>query len=121
MDILKFAINMEKEGEQYYKEQADINKNNSLHTVFINLAKDECHHAQIIESKLEGTAYQPEAEVSRWTKNVFDDLKDFKIEEKAIPQQIDAYRMALDKERESIELYKKLLKETNKDKDLFDF
>lgn len=121
MDILKFAIKMEIEGEKYYKEQADINKNNSLNTVFINLAKDECHHAQIIENKIKNIAYKPEAEVSRWTKNIFDDLKNFKMEEKAIPQQIDAYRMALDKEKESIELYKKLLDETNEDKALFEF
>ena len=80
MDILKFAIKMEKEGEKYYKEQADINKNNSLHIVFINLAKDESHHAQIIENKLKGIAYQPEAEVSGWTKNVFADTHNFKIE-----------------------------------------
>jgi rubrerythrin len=121
MDILKFAIEMEKEGEQYYKEQAENNRDNSLYTVFMNLAKDECHHAQIIENKVKGIAYKPEASVSNWTKNVFDGVDDFKIEVKEIPQQLDAYRMALQKEKESIELYQNLLKETKEDKMLFEF
>ena len=121
MDILKFAIEMEKEGEKYYKEQAEINHNNSLYTVFINLAKDECYHAQIIENKLNKIAYKPDASLSNWTKNVFDGIDNFKIEVKEIPQQIDAYRMALEKEKQSIELYQNLLKEANEDKALFEF
>ncbi|NMC57666.1 MAG: ferritin family protein [Eubacteriaceae bacterium] len=121
MDILSFAVKMEREGEKYYKEQADINQNNSLHTIFMNLAQDECHHARIIENKLEGIAYQPKAEVSSRTKNVFKNTDNFKMEIKEIPQQIDAYRMAMEKEKESIELYKKLLNETSDDKALFEF
>ncbi len=121
MDILKFAIEMEKEGEQYYKEQAQHNRDNGLYTVFMNLAKDECHHAQIIENKIKGIAYQPEPTISNQTKNVFDGLDDFDVEIKEIPQQLDAYRMALQKEQESIDLYKKLLKEATEDKSLFEF
>jgi rubrerythrin len=121
MDILKFAIEMEKEGEQYYKEQAQNNRNNGLYTVFMNLAKDEYHHAQIIENKVKGIAYQPEDAVSSWTKNVFEGLDDFNIETKEIPQQLDAYRMALQKEQESIDLYKKLLAKAKEDEALFEF
>ncbi|WP_363319176.1 ferritin family protein [Desulfosporosinus sp.] len=52
MDILEFAIKMELEGEKYYTEQAKINKDNSLSTVFLLLAKDENIHAKILKNKV---------------------------------------------------------------------
>ena len=57
------------------------------------------------------------------TKNLFKGIKDFKNEIKQTPEQLDLYRVALEKEKESIDLYEKLLSEAtdDKSKDLFKF
>ena len=49
MNSIEFAINMELDGVKYYTEQAEINKDNSLNTVFLLLAKDEGNHARILK------------------------------------------------------------------------
>jgi len=39
MNDLNFAIKMENDGEKYYREQAEINKNNALYTVCLKMAE----------------------------------------------------------------------------------
>ena len=46
MTSLEFAINLEIEGEKYYRKQAELNKDNYLKVVFELLAKDEKKHAE---------------------------------------------------------------------------
>lgn len=124
MENLKFAIQMELDGEKFYLEQAEINKDNNLATIFNFLAKDERKHAKLLQSKMDNKSYElVEDESLVEYKNVFEDSEDFSLEEKANPSQTDAYRLALKKEKESIELYKKLEEEaTDKEgKELFAF
>lgn len=124
MENLKFAIQMELDGEKFYLEQAEINKDNNLATVFNFLAKDERKHAELLQSKMDNESYElVEDESLEEYKNVFEDSEDFDLEEKVKPSQTDAYRLALKKEKESIELYEKLGKEaTDKEsKELFAF
>ena len=121
MDILKFAIEMELEGEKYYREQAESHHENSLDKVFISLANDESNHAKILKNKSKGLHYQFNTSIRSTTQNIFEGLGDFKIAIKSNPDQVDVYRMTLEKERQSIELYKKLRSESEDDKDLFEF
>jgi rubrerythrin len=120
MDILEYAIKMELDGEKFYLDLALENRDNSLHTVFLSLAHDEANHAQIIRKKKEGVkAAFTEAEAN--VKNVFSDPAGFKFG-KSNPGQVDAYREALKKEQESIDLYKKLMSESEEgDRELFSF
>jgi rubrerythrin len=50
-------------------------------------------------------------------------LEEFKSEIKEIPSQIDSYRFALEKEKESIDLYTDLKEksESSDDKEIYDF
>lgn len=124
MNILEFAINMELEGEKYYKEQAEKNNDNSLKNIFLILAKDENNHAEILQNKSNNLPYElNNNETLSEAKNLFKGIKDFKNEIKQTPDQLDLYRAALEKEKESIQLYEKLLSEANDDKskDLFNF
>ena len=124
MNILEFAINMELEGEKYYKEQAEKNNDNSLKNIFLILAKDENNHAEILQNKSNNLPYElNNNETLSEAKNLFKGIKDFKNEIKQTPDQLDLYRAALEKEKESIQLYEKLLSEANDDKskDLFKF
>lgn len=118
MNILEFAINMELEGERYYTEQAEKNKGNNLYSVFSSLADDERTHADILQKKLGHLSYKMEENKTLVNlKNVFKDAEHFKSDIKEIPNQLDFYKMALGKEKESIDLYKRLLSETTGEED----
>lgn len=121
MDVLKFAVNMELDGEKYYIEQAVINQKNALNTVFLMLAKEERNHAKLLTCKMEGTPYDLNEPVPYKIKSVFKGMVDFKSDIKDIPKQLDVYRLALEKEKESIDLYKKLLSQADKERELFEY
>ena len=124
MNYLEFAIKMELDGEKYYREQAEKNKDNSLHTVFLMLAEDERSHAEILRNKANELSYELKDSVAfPEYKNVFEGMDDFESEVKVSPDQLDVYRMALKKEEESIELYEKMLSEAvnDDDKELFKY
>lgn len=120
MDILVYAIKMELDGEKYYKEQAELNRENNLYNVFIDLAKDESDHAKILEDKARGSFYRLNSSVRSSVENVFAGLSNAKD----IPRyegQLEVYKAALEKEKQSIDLYKKLLSESGSDKELYDY
>lgn len=124
MNSFEFAINMELDGEKYYIKQAKVNKDNSLNILFTMLAKDEWNHAKIFKNKLNELSYElKDNNTLSESKNVFKGIGDFKNEIKKIPNQLDLYRVALDKEKQSIELYKKFLSEATDDKEkkLFEY
>ncbi|MEZ4357500.1 MAG: ferritin family protein [Eubacteriales bacterium] len=106
MNILEYAINMEIDAEKYYTKQAEINRNNSLYVVCSMLAKDENNHARILKNRLGNLPYElTDSDMQLNIKNVFKDIDNFKSEIKKIPSQLDFYRMVLEKEKESIDLY----------------
>jgi len=124
MNILEFAINMELDGEKYYNDQAEIIKDKNLKNIFLILAKDESSHAKILQDKSNNLSYDLKSnETLSEATNLFKGIKDFKNEIKQKPDQLDLYRVALEKETESIDLYKKLLSqaEDDKSKQLFEF
>jgi len=124
MNVLEFAINMELEGEKYYNKQAENNNDNGLKNIFLMLAKDENDHAKILQNKSNNLPYElNNNETLSEAKNLFKGITDFKNEIKQTPEQLDLYRAALEKEKESINLYEKLLSESNDDKsrNLFNF
>jgi len=124
MNLLEFAINMELEGEKYYNKQAENNNDNGLKNIFLMLAKDENDHAKILQNKSNNLPYElNNNETLSEAKNLFKGITDFKNEIKQTPEQLDLYRAALEKEKESINLYEKLLSESNDDKsrNLFNF
>lgn len=122
MNSLAFAIEMERQGEQYYRQQAAVNKGNRLETVFNLLADEEVRHAELLEKYVVHTVGDlKESEALSVAKNVFDEIGDFADEYSGVPAQLDVYRAALAVERRSIELYRELHEkaESQSDKDLF--
>ena len=117
MGVFDFALKMELDGEQYYREQAAQAKHEELKTVLTGLADDEQRHFQIVQSlqKQKGNGYiEADPAISK-QRNVFElaKNKDFIPKDKESiaklkAEQVDIYRVALTKEEESIALYKKL-------------
>lgn len=118
MNLLEFAINMELDGEKYYAEQARLNKDNGLSKVFLLLAEDEKNHAHVLKNRISEISDVPKpGQTLNLTKNIFNDLKNYKEDIKVLPSQLDGYKHALEKEFKSIELYKNLLSEAEDEKE----
>jgi len=116
MNYLELAIHMELEGERYYLEQAKKNKGNNLNTVFMMLAKDERQHAEFLKKQAGKLPFELIAtDTFSKYKTIFNGTDDFKIEDQNIVEQLDAYKIALGKEQDSIDLYKKMLEESEND------
>jgi len=121
---LNFAIQMENEGEKYYMDQAEKNKDNALHSVCLSLANDEKRHAQILINKMNEMPYVLGAmDTLEKAKSVFEGLGDMKLPQKGTLNQFDFYRMAVDIEQKSIALYTeyKAQSQNEKEKELFDY
>jgi rubrerythrin len=114
MDIFDFALQMELDGEKYYRKLAEQVQYDDLKNILIGLADDEQSHYNIILAAKNKNFYHNDTTLSlSKIQNVFSINKEFfeKNEEsitKLKYEQIDVYRGALAKEYESVELYKKL-------------
>jgi len=124
MNYLDMAIKLETEGETFYLEQADKNSGREIERVFKLLANEERKHRELLENLSKKLDYTiPEADSQIEFESIFRDEKDFKLETAVEPKQIDVYRLALQKEKESIELYQKMKEEASdeEEKALVDF
>ncbi len=105
MNTIDFAISMELDGQKYYLDLAEQNKDNELHKVFTMLADSEKQHANLLMRYQEKKSFDlKEQSVQPEFKSVFKDLKLFHQEASA--KQLDAYRIACEQEEKSITLYK---------------
>lgn len=111
MNTIDFAIRMEREGQKYYLEQAELNKDNELHKVFMMLAEEEKQHIQLLKKRkeLEPNILQDKF-ISPDIKKAFKEIKNFRRNHKE--KQLDIYRLAYTQEEKSIYLYFDLLTKT---------
>ena len=115
---MEFAINLEKNGEKYYREQAEKYKGTSVFNIFVMLANDENYHAQILEKKLDNKEYElKDTVVVDKSKDIFSKAEEFSSDIFSEPKQVDLLREALDKEEESIDLYQKLHDESDNEEE----
>lgn len=122
MKDLDYAIKMEKDGEKYYREQAELNKGNSLNSVCLILADEEKKHAQLLVDKKKDKEYSLlESDIVSSSKNIFTDKGDIGPGKEQTMSQLDFYRIASGMEQESIELYKSFSEKATdtKEKELF--
>jgi rubrerythrin len=124
MNTLDYAIKMEYDGEKYYREQAEINKDNGLYVVCNLLAEEEKKHAQLLENKKKQLAYNlDDSEFLVNAQNVYTGSKGIEVEETNYPSQLDFYRIVCEMEKESVDLYQEFLSESTNEADrkLFEY
>ena len=122
MNSIEFAINMEMDSKRYYLEQAEKTDDSGLKSIFHTLAEEESIHARILKNKAETLPYElidTYAEI----KKIFVEIGNYKNIIKQLPDALDAYNLALQNEKKSLDLYKEMLQETTDDKDkkIFEF
>ena len=124
MNDLKFAIQMELDGEAYYRRQASVKENKGIRSVCLLLANEEKHHGELLKKTYAGKLENlVDSDVLAEAKSIFRDLRDIKVDGVEKASQLDFYRIALEKEEESIDLYSHYLSqaEGGEAKQLFEF
>ncbi len=110
MDIYQFAIQMEKDGESYYRKLSSECRNIGLAKIFSMLAEEEVKHCKIIEQVREDPNLPQiaDTQVLEKVKNIFIEMKEqgFTGEPHIdTTEETNAYRMARDLEERSRDFY----------------
>jgi len=108
MNIYAFAMQMEKDGENYYRQLAEQSRSAGLKKIFVMLADEEVKHYHVVEllSKKSGVPQLAETKVLENVKNIFVEMRETR-EELYIDTTAEAqsYRKARDIEEVSREFY----------------
>lgn len=113
MDIYEFAMKMEKDGENYYRELAMMTANTGLRKIFTMLANAEVVHHNIFKKMKENE--KVEAVVTKIlpeVKNIFEKMREEEKPDIQITQN-DLYKKAQEIEKESMDFYLKHADEVN--------
>lgn len=111
MNIFDYAMQLEKEGESYYRGLFEATQNNGLKSIFGWLADEEAKHYRIFESmKADSRPILTETTILRDAKTVFEQLKgkheSFHFEN----VQIEIYKKAQAMETKSRDFYQEKAK-----------
>ncbi len=105
MDIFKFAIQMEHDGETFYRSMASKTADEGLRTILSMLADDEKKHAEIITRVQSENPAMQDTVVLDTAKNVFQQMKDFGGQVDLSGDEEKLYREAMELEQKSISFY----------------
>lgn len=114
MNAIKTAIQLEKDGEKFFKEAANNTNNEQGKQMFRQLALDEARHLKVFQEMFEGlTGDLKWGELLRDTKGavkvpIFKEEELKKSKDRGTTADIEALRLALDAEREAISFFGKV-------------
>jgi rubrerythrin len=119
MNALEMALKMEKDAIQFYTEAAQKTKYPAGKKMFQSVTEDEKRHLQMISEIIKGL-HITEKDVSpmKKVKSVFEEMKGemmHKVE--ATADELEAFKIAMQMEKEGMEFYKKTLAGAKKDKE----
>jgi rubrerythrin len=108
MDIYEFAMKMEKDGEDYYRELAKTAAKTGLKNIFTMLANAEAVHYSIFKKMKENEKVTAtESKILSEVKNIFEKMRDEEKEPDIRVAQTDLYKKAQGIEQKSIDFYVK--------------
>lgn len=110
MNIYKYAMKMEKDGESYYSELASKTDDAGLRNILRMLANDEAKHYNIIEQmiKTDVNAELAETGILKNAKNIFIKIKGKNLVFDFDLSQINFYRKAQEIEEKSYKFFIKM-------------
>ena len=104
MDIFEFAIQMERDGEAFYRNLAEKAEHTGIKRIFTMLAEDEIKHQNAIDAlRTASRVDMVSTEILANAKNVFADLSPASWSGETV--QIDLYKQAQEIERKSQAFY----------------
>lgn len=107
MNVFEFAMQMEKDGEAYYRQIAENTKNPGLKKIFETLADEEVVHYNTFKKLAErNSAEVVESNILTKSKNIFAEMKEAgPVDLSDETPQTDAYLKAMDAEKEAYTFY----------------
>ncbi len=105
MNIFEYALQMEKDGEDYYRQLAQQITNKGLRTILIMLADEEVKHYNAIEKMKTTEPYMAETTILADAKNVFVQIKESNESFDFDLGQAELYKKAQDIEERSRDFY----------------
>lgn len=124
MNVIKIAIKIEKDAIAFYKGAAEKTGHPIGKKMFLSIMEDEKNHLDDFECILKGLDIKVHDLVSpvKKMKTIFEENRGAQLEKiESTTDEMEALKVAMQMEKESIEIYKKLLKEvrTPKERALF--
>ncbi len=119
MNSIKIAIKMETDAIKFYTEAANKTSNLVGKKMFLAIAEDEKRHLDILSKILKGLDIHI-SDVSQMqnVKTIFESMKSSMMKKVAATDyEMEAFRIAIQMEKEGIEFYKNLLTESKTDKE----
>jgi rubrerythrin len=125
MKAIKMAIKTETDAIAFYKEAAEKTRHPFGKKMFLSIMEDEIRHHEAFKCLLQGLDVKVHDFISpmKKIKTVFEESREHLLERiEATTDEIEALKIAMQMEKESIDLYKKIAKEvqTLKERSLFE-
>ena len=124
MNAIEIARKMETDAIRFYTEAAGKTRYPAGKKMFETVAIDEKRHLEIVNKLLQGLEiHMEDVHPMNNIKTVFETMKDKMMEKvQATADELEAFKIAMQMEKEGIEFYKKLLSEAKpgKEKMLFE-
>lgn len=115
MEIFDYAIQMEKDGEAYYRQLSHRTANTGLRTILTMLADEEVKHQQLFEQLKESKGSLQTSQVLTRTKNIFVQMKESGEVISDETSHIELYQKAQALEKQAQEFYLEKSKEAESD------
>ncbi len=123
MNAYQYAMEMEKEGEAFYRELAEKTDNDGLKNIFLNLADEEVKHYKMFEelAKHDGSVVIPKMNVEKDAKAIFAEMKASGKKIDFSKDQVALYKKAMESEEKAYTLYVEKANEVQspEDKEIF--
>jgi rubrerythrin len=115
VDIFEYAMQMEKDGENYYRHLAQQVANKGLQAILIILADEEVKHYGAIEGMRQDNYQMLETAALDDAKNIFIEMKNQKQEFELEQEQAKLYEKAQEIEKKSQQFYQEKANQTEND------
>jgi rubrerythrin len=115
MDRYEYAMQMEKDGEKYYRQLAEKTSDKGLKTILAMLADEEVMHYNLIKNMKTSQPTLAETTLLNDAKNVFAQIRDSNEAPGTDLGQIELYKKAQDIEKKSQDFYQEKANEAEKE------
>ncbi len=121
VNIFIYAMQMEKDGEEYYYQLAQETNDKGLQAIFSMLAQEEAKHYEFISKARTARPQMAETSILTDAKNIFAQIKESGESFDPDSGQTGAYKKAQEIEKRSMDFYKEKAEEVEQDyqKELF--
>ncbi len=124
MTSVEIAIKMETDAIRFYKEGAEKTRNPVGKRMFLSIMEDEKGHLLMLNQIFKGLDLTvKDAHPIGSIKTIFEEMKDTMMQRVGVTKdELEAFRIAVELEKEGVEFYKKAAREapTEKEKILFE-